>query len=71
MKTDSHGPIDTRIHTSMDGRAVIEQSTGASVVLTADQILTVISQLQACYDYCAAWKEQAPHQDDATTEPPP
>jgi hypothetical protein len=57
MDTETHNRIDTQVHTRADGRAVIEQSNGAAVVLSADQILTVIEQLHACYDYCAAWKE--------------
>lgn len=57
MNTDTSGLIDTKVYTSPDGRAVIEQSEGACVALSADQILTVIEQLHACYDYCASWKE--------------
>ena len=51
--------------TTKDGRAVIEQSNGAVVVLSSDQILFVIEQLHACYDYCAAWKEPTREQDRA------
>jgi len=47
---------DLKIYTTSDGRVAIEQST-ESVVLSADQILRVIKELHACYDYCAAWKE--------------
>lgn len=57
MNTETEDRLDTKVYTSTDGRAVIEQSEGASVVLSADQILTVIEQLHVCYDYCAAWKE--------------
>jgi hypothetical protein len=45
---------------------VIEQSNDAVVTLTADQILTVISELRACYDYCAAWKQSQPEQGDCS-----
>lgn len=44
------------VYTTKDGRAVIEQ-LGGSVVLTSEQILTVIRELKMCYDYCAAWKD--------------
>jgi hypothetical protein len=46
----------TRVFTTKDGRAVIEQS-GNSIGLSADEILAVIKKLHLCYDYCAAWKE--------------
>jgi hypothetical protein len=48
---------DLKIYTTPDGRVAIEQSTQSVVVLSADQILRVIKELHACYDYCAAWKE--------------
>jgi hypothetical protein len=60
MSADSDGLQDVRVYTTPEGRAVIEQSSGA-VVLEAEQILTVIKQLHACYDYCAVWK-QAPQE---------
>jgi len=59
------GPMHTKIYTTSDGRAVIEQSQGSVVVLSADQILTVIDELRACYDYCAAWKQPAQDPDRA------
>ena len=71
MNTDTLDQIDTKIHTSTEGLAVIEQPESASVVLSADQILTVIEQLHACYDYCAAWKEPMQQQDRATSETQP
>lgn len=61
---DTAGHILTRVYTTPDGRTVIEQSGDAAVTLTAEQILTVISELRACYDYCAAWKQSPPEQDD-------
>jgi hypothetical protein len=46
--------------------AVIEQSkTSVAVLLSSEQILTVIEHLHACYDYCAAWKEPAQQDDRA------
>ena len=56
MSTDIDGPPPTRVYTTPDGRAVIEQSKDAVVTLSAEQILTVIKELNVCYDYCAAWK---------------
>lgn len=56
MNNVIEGPTPTRVYTTADGRAVIEQSEG-SVVLSSSQILAVINELHACYDYCAAWKE--------------
>ncbi len=60
MSANSESPVYPRVYTRPDGRVVIEQSTEASVVLAADQILTVIRELHVCYDYCAAWKEPTP-----------
>jgi hypothetical protein len=48
--------LHTNVHTTTDGRVVIEQPEG-SPVLPADQIPTIIRELHVCYDYCAAWKE--------------
>jgi hypothetical protein len=55
MGADVYDPMQIKVRTTNDGRAVIEQSK-TSVVLSADQILTTINALHACYDYCAAWK---------------
>lgn len=57
MKTDLEHP---KIYTTADGRVVIEQSTDARVLLSPEQILKVIKELHACYDYCAVWKEPVP-----------
>jgi len=65
MRATIDEPIDTRVYTTSDGRAVIEQSQGSVVVLSADQILSVIDELRACYDYCAAWKQPAQEPDRA------
>lgn len=64
MSADTDVRIHTKVQSTSDGRAVIEQSN-SSVVLSADQILTVINELQACYDYCAAWKQPAQEQDSS------
>lgn len=46
-----------KVYTTPDGCTVIEQSADSMVVLSAEQILTVIKELHVCYDYCAAWKQ--------------
>lgn len=46
-----------KVYTTPDGCVCIEQSADSIVVLSADQILRVIKELHACYDYCAVWKE--------------
>ena len=58
------GPTPTDVTTKHE-RAVIEQSKTSVAVLSSEQILTVIEQLHACYDYCAAWKEPAQQDDRA------
>lgn len=50
--------IPTKIYTTADGRAVMDQSAGSAEMLSAEQILTVIAELHTCYDYCAAWKDK-------------
>lgn len=55
---DTDRSMCLKVYTTEDGHAVIEQSNN-SISLRADQILAVINELHACYDYCAAWKESA------------
>jgi hypothetical protein len=55
MDHNFDGQLRGNIRTTTDGRVVIEQSEG-SAVLPADQIPTIIHELNVCYDYCAAWK---------------
>jgi hypothetical protein len=57
MNVPIEHPLPTRVYTTTDGRAVIEQPQGSVVMLSAEQILTVIRELHVCYDYCAAWRE--------------
>lgn len=57
MSTESRQRIATRIYTTGDGRAVIEQPQGSIVLFDSEQILQVIRELHTCYDYCAAWKD--------------
>lgn len=59
MSTNIIGAAQINIHTTPDGPVAIEQLKD-SVLSSADQILTVISELHVCYDYCAAWKEPPP-----------
>ena len=59
MSANTDGLQDIKVYTTTEGRAIIEQPSGA-VVLEAEQILTVIKQLHVCYDYCAVWKQTAP-----------
>lgn len=61
--------VPPRIYTTIEGRTVIEQANEAAVTLTADQILTVIAQLRACYDYCAAWKTSPTNLSDTKAQP--
>jgi len=68
MNADTGAAIHTQVYTSPNGRAVIEQSDGRCVVLSAEQIVAVINDLRACYDYCAAWKEQADDEPLSPTE---
>lgn len=56
---DAVGSMCLKVYTTEHGHAVIEQSNN-SISLRADQILAVINELHACYDYCAAWKESIP-----------
>ncbi|MBB6093989.1 hypothetical protein HNQ60_002870 [Povalibacter uvarum] len=57
MSPDTDASTQLKVYTTEDGRTIIEQSSSAAIVLSADQILTVINELRVCYDYCAAWKE--------------
>lgn len=57
MSVEIEGQTRTKVYTTPEGHAVIEQSQG-SIVLSAEQILTVIKELHVCYDYCAAWKDK-------------
>lgn len=58
MNTVEHS-MQTKVYTTADGQAVIEQSGGAIMRLSSEEILQVIKELHVCYDYCAAWKEPA------------
>jgi hypothetical protein len=64
MKIEDDDRIHTRVYTRPDKRTVIEQATGSAVVLSAEQIMAVIDQLHACYDYCATWKEPSQPADE-------
>jgi hypothetical protein len=47
--------------------AGIEQSNTTDAVLASDEILKVIGQLHACYDYCAVWKDSTQKDERAET----
>ena len=53
---------DTKIK---DEQALIVQSSTSVVVLPSDQIVRVIEDLHACYDYCAAWNDLAQEAEEA------
>jgi hypothetical protein len=62
MSDKNDAPVPTKVYTTEAGLVAIEQSTSCQstssvVLLSAEQILTVIKELHVCYDYCAAWKE--------------
>lgn len=56
--------IDDPIHTTNDGRAVIEQRRVPSCYLQI-KLSPIIDELRACYDYCAAWREPTQERDRA------
>jgi hypothetical protein len=49
-------PIETRIYTTAEGHAVIEQAQTSVVLYSSEQILEVIRDLHTCYDYCSSWR---------------
>lgn len=57
MSTTHQDHPPTKVYTTPEGHAVIEQSQGC-IILSGEQILAVIKELHVCYDYCAAWKEK-------------
>jgi hypothetical protein len=71
MSNDVEGAMPTRVYATDDGHAVIEQSQGSVVPISAEQILAVVNELHACYDYCAAWKDATHERDLSTTEMKP
>ena len=64
MNTSADDAVGIKVSTTKDGHATIEQSSN-STVLSADEILAVIGELNVCYDYCAAWKEST---DDTSAD---
>jgi hypothetical protein len=57
MNTKITGMNETEIYTTDDGFVAIEQPNDNVVLLSVDQLLAVISELQACYDDRATWQE--------------
>lgn len=68
MSANIDGAVQTKVYTTTDGRVAIEQSRDSIVLLSADQILSVIKELHVCYDYCAAWKETTPDEIAVSTK---
>jgi hypothetical protein len=59
MGTKITGMVETEIYTTDDGFVAIEQPNDTVVLLSADQLLAVIRELQACYDNRGEWQEPA------------
>jgi hypothetical protein len=57
MSTKIRGMVETEIYTTDDGLVAIEQPNDTVVLLSADQLLLVIRELQSCYDNRAEWQE--------------
>jgi hypothetical protein len=57
MNANIDASAPPKVYTTADGRVAIEQSADSIVLLSAEQIVRVIRELHACYDYCAVWKE--------------
>jgi hypothetical protein len=53
------GLVETEIYTTDDGFVAIEQPNNTVVLLSVDQLLAVIRELQACYDDRSEWQEPA------------
>lgn len=66
MSANTDAPSPIKVYTTEKGHAVIEQSE-RSIMISAEQILTVIRQLHVCYDYCAAWRESTQAPDRSVT----
>jgi hypothetical protein len=59
MGTKILGLVETEIYTTDDGLVAIEQPNDTVVLLSVDQLLAVIRELQACYDNRSEWQEPA------------
>jgi hypothetical protein len=59
MGTKITGFVETEIYTTDDGFVAIEQPNDTVVLLSVDQLLAVIRELQACYDDRSEWQEPA------------
>jgi hypothetical protein len=58
MGTKITGMVETEIYTTDDGFVAIEQPNDTVVLLSADQLLAIIRELQSCYDNRAEWQER-------------
>jgi hypothetical protein len=57
---DVGGVLATEIYAIEDGFVAIEQGEDTVVLLSPDELLVVIRQLQAFYDNRARWREPQP-----------
>jgi len=57
MSNVLQGMLDTEIYPTDDGLLAIEQANDIVVLLSVDQLLTVINELRAYYDARAQWQE--------------
>jgi hypothetical protein len=57
MSNVLEGMLDTEIYPTDDGLLAIEQADDIVVLLSVDQLLTVINELRVYYDARAQWQE--------------
>jgi hypothetical protein len=60
MSAAVEGLFATEIYVTDDGFLAIEQANNVVVLLTADQIVPVMTKLRAYYDARAMWQEPKP-----------
>lgn len=57
MSKNIGGVFSTKVYTVEDGFVAIEQGSDTTVLLSPDELLTVIRELQAQYEKRAQWQE--------------
>ena len=60
MRTKVGGVLETEIYAIDDGFVAIEQAERAVVLLSPDELLVIIKELQAYYETRARWQEPTP-----------
>jgi hypothetical protein len=60
MRMKIGGVLETELYTIDDGFIAIEQLQDTVVLLAADELLTIIRELQAYYDARTGWQEPTP-----------